>query len=127
MCPLPWRRDAVPSAEPLVAKTTVLPSLAPEILDLVVDHLRDEPTTLKACCLISRSWVPRARQHLFAEIRFGLAGFRGIGSWMVAFPDPSGLPARYACRLGISDFDAATLMSAGALTWFRHFHNAIES
>ena len=39
-----------------------------EILDLIIDHLHDEPATLKTSCLVSKAWVQRARKHLFAHI-----------------------------------------------------------
>ncbi|KAF9642961.1 hypothetical protein BDM02DRAFT_3104213, partial [Thelephora ganbajun] len=46
------------------------PHLPPEILDYIVDFLYNEPETLKQCCLVSKSWVPRTRKHLFADINF---------------------------------------------------------
>jgi hypothetical protein len=46
------------------------PDLPPEILDYIIDLLHDEPETLKRCCLVSKSWVPRTRKHLFADIGF---------------------------------------------------------
>jgi len=42
-------------------------SLPLEVLDIVVDHLHDEPATLRACCVVSKSWVARSRAHLFAH------------------------------------------------------------
>ena len=39
-------------------------SLPPETLDLIADHLHDEPTALTACCPVSESWVTRIRRHL---------------------------------------------------------------
>ena len=50
-------------------------SLPPEIFDLIVEHLREERTTLKVCCVVAKSWVPRARRHLFTRVEF-----RPIGS-----------------------------------------------
>ncbi|KAF9644814.1 hypothetical protein BDM02DRAFT_3067122, partial [Thelephora ganbajun] len=44
--------------------------LPPEILDCIVDFLRDQPETLKQCCLVSKSWVSRARSHLFTNVEF---------------------------------------------------------
>ena len=44
--------------------------LPPEILDLVIDQLLDEPATFKVCCIASKSWIPRARNHLFARVEF---------------------------------------------------------
>ena len=71
-------------------------SLPPEILDLIVDHLRDEPTTLKICCTVSKSRVPRARKHLFIDVSLHTQGsFESAASWTKAFPDPSNSPARH--------------------------------
>ncbi|KAF9644347.1 hypothetical protein BDM02DRAFT_3103092, partial [Thelephora ganbajun] len=50
--------------------TTVHPYLPPETLDYIVDFLHDNRETLEQCCLVSKSWVPRARKHLFADIKF---------------------------------------------------------
>ena len=44
--------------------------LPPEILDLVVDDLRDELTALRACCLASKLWVSRTRRYVFVRIEF---------------------------------------------------------
>ncbi|KAF9647951.1 hypothetical protein BDM02DRAFT_3065508, partial [Thelephora ganbajun] len=45
-------------------------SLPQEILDLIIDHLRDEPDMLKICCIVSKPWVQRTRKHLFVHIKF---------------------------------------------------------
>src|ERR1700753_213120 len=42
--------------------------LPPKSSDYIVDLLRDQPETLKRCCLASKSWVPRTRKYLFGEI-----------------------------------------------------------
>ena len=67
-------------------------SLPPEILDIVIDHLHDEQTALRACCLVSKSWVPRSRMHLFARLEFT---HKSVEPWMKAFPDPLNSPAHY--------------------------------
>ena len=77
-------------------ETVMLPSLPPEILDLIVDNLHDQLVTLKACCLVSKSWVPRSRSHIFAHIELSL---RFIRSWMKAFPDPSNTPIHHTRNL----------------------------
>jgi hypothetical protein len=38
--------------------------------DLIVDHSYDELSTLKAWGTVSKSWVPRARRHLFFRVEF---------------------------------------------------------
>ncbi|EMD38238.1 hypothetical protein CERSUDRAFT_113397 [Gelatoporia subvermispora B] len=44
-------------------------ALPPEIVDEAIDHLWDDPVTLKACSLACRSWVPSSRLHLFRTVR----------------------------------------------------------
>ena len=62
------------------------PYLPPEILDYIIDHLHDEPEALKMCCP-SKSWVPRAQEHLFYEIEFKYLAH--VNAWKRAFPTPS--------------------------------------
>ena len=92
-------------------------SLPPEILDLIVDHLGNEPDTLKSCCLASKSWVPRSRLFLFARVELQSTK-SSITSWMKAFPDPSNSPAHYTRTLSIH-----MLMSAptSMFTWLLPF------
>jgi len=93
----------------------------PEILDLIVGHLHDEPATLKTCCVVSKSWIPRARRHLFASIEFSPQG-PTVGSWMKTFPDPSTSPADYTCTLKVLDIWAATAASH----WLRAFRQVVR-
>ena len=53
--------------------------LPPETLDYTIDSLYDELEALKERRLAPRSWVPRARKHLFSNIEL--------------LPDPSNSPA----------------------------------
>ena len=103
-----------------LVETTMLPSLPPEIFDLIVDNLHYEPTTLEACCLVSSSWIPRARRHLFARTNFLLP--ESIGSWMKAFPDPSNSPARYTRTVYVHVSAIAPMTSSDASPWVRAFH-----
>ena len=68
-----------------------------EILDHIVDLLHDSQIPLGNCCLASKSWIPRTRRHLFAEVRFQTA--RNLQSWKKTFPDPSTSPACYTKAL----------------------------
>ncbi|OCH92083.1 hypothetical protein OBBRIDRAFT_751976 [Obba rivulosa] len=43
--------------------------LPPELVDETIDHLWDDPVSLKACSLTCRSWVPSSRLHLFRTVR----------------------------------------------------------
>ena len=75
-------------------------SLPPEIFDLIIEDLYDDPTALKACCLVSKSWVPRTRRHLFARILFH-RGRSTIRSWTETFPDPFNSPGHHTRDLRI--------------------------
>ena len=76
-----------------------IPRLPPEITDYIVDLLHNEPETLKQCCLISKSWVPCIRKHLFYEILFEYSG--DLRTWKNAFPDPANSPAYYTHTLRV--------------------------
>jgi len=75
-------------------------TLPPEILDLIVDHLQDAPTTLRTCCVVSKSWVPRTRKHIFACVELD-ASESHIELWKKSFPDPSNSPAHYTRALSV--------------------------
>ena len=103
-------------------RTTMTPTLPPEILDLIIDHLRDEPITLESCCLVSKSWVLRTSRHLFARVEFD-PGKSPIESWMKTFPDPSNSPAIYTRSLSISDLQNFTASGSSLQTWVCAFRN----
>ena len=73
--------------------------LPAELLDLIVDLLYDSTDALESCCLVSKSWIPRARKHLFTDIKFTA---EGLQSWKTRFPDPFTSPARYTKNLLIT-------------------------
>ena len=104
----------------ILTSTTMSCPLLSDTLDLIVDQLHDDPATLKACCLSSKSWAPRTRRHLFASVQFGPPG-PTIESWMETFPDPLNTPARYTRTLIILDIRPA--VAAAAIQWIRAFQN----
>jgi len=102
-------------------------SLPPEMLDLIVDHLHDQPATLRVCCLVSKSWVPRTRTHLFAHVR--LTSRFPFGSWAKAFPDPLNSPAHHTRSLTIQDYHSTWFAAAAGVDaghWIRAFHNVVH-
>lgn len=100
----------------LSTQTTILnPCFPHEILDYIIDILHDEPETLKQCCLVSRSWVPRTRKHLFADIK--LHSPNNLKSWMKTFPDPVNSPAYHACALEI----VCVVVDSGESDWIQRF------
>ena len=105
-------------------ETTMSRSLPPEILDLIVDHLHDETTTLKACCAVSKSWIPRTRKHLFACVE--LHGPRITQLWTKAFPDPHSSPARHTRTLSFEGIPVVTAAGTEVGGWIPAFCNVIN-
>ncbi|KAF9646818.1 hypothetical protein BDM02DRAFT_2890061 [Thelephora ganbajun] len=113
------RTKAVPA---MIA--TVYPYLPPETLDYIVDFLHDKRETLEQCCLVSKSWVPRTRKHLFADIRFYCAA--DLESWKKAFPDHSSSPAYHTRALLVGCPEVVTNADAGGGGWVRTFSRVIR-
>ena len=92
-------------------------SIPQEILDLIIDHLRDEPTTLKRCSIVSKAWIPRVQKHLFATVKFQ-ALYSPVSRWRVIFPDPANSPARHTRALFIGDPQCLTVADVDTLLTF---------
>ena len=109
--------------------TAMTRSFPPELLDLVVGNLCDQPATLKACCLVSKSWVPRARRYLFAHVRFSSGDHPNVcdfDSWIRAFPDPLNTPAHHTRSLTISGLTAITAATTHGHAWVRSFNSIVK-
>ncbi|KAF9789357.1 hypothetical protein BJ322DRAFT_1105220 [Thelephora terrestris] len=91
----------------------------PEILDHIVDILHDEPEALRQCCLVSKSWVPRSRKHLFVVIKFHAPS--DLGAWKRTFPDPSNSPAHHTRTLFIGCPEVVTEEDAAEGGWIQAF------
>jgi len=100
------------------------PRLPAEILDHVVDHLHDAKHTLRSCCLVSKSWIPRTRKYLFADIDLKMG--ESLKSWKKTFPDPSTSPGYYTKSLSISLFHQFTAADAEAGGWIRGFSRVLR-
>ena len=100
------------------------PHLPPELLDCIVDHLHDIKYTLRECCLVSKSWVPRVRKHLFAKVWFVTRG--DVESWKETFPDPSTSPARYTKYLRVDCPRIVTATDAEAGGWITTFSRVVH-
>jgi hypothetical protein len=99
--------------------------LPPELLDLIVDHLRNEPAVLKTCCVVSKSWLPRTRKHLFAHVKINTLGPH-IDLWKETFPDPSNSPACYTRNLSIHGLRAVTVAYPDVGGWLHTFHRLVK-
>ena len=99
-------------------------SLPPEILDLILDQLHDEQVTLRTSCLVSRSWVPRSRVHLFPHVKF--TRVFPLELWAKAFPDPLNSLAHHTRTLVIEGATTTTIAGADEGRWIRAFCNVIH-
>ena len=110
------RREAEALNVTAQTQTTMSDSrcLLPEIHDHIVDFLHDDTITLNRCCLVSKSWVPRTRKHLFAHITFRPGDHL---KWLKTFPDPTNSPARHTRTLNNEE----TLEDAGENSWIQGF------
>jgi len=95
------------------------PYLLQEILDDIIDLLHDEPETLKRCCLVSKSWAPRARKHLFARIEFQSPS--ELESWKKTFPDVGNSPGYHARTLFVGCVQLVTPSDGEEGGWIRAF------
>ena len=97
--------------------------LPEELLDHVVDLLHDTRYALGDCCLVSKSWIPRTRKHLFASVEFHIEAH--LESWKRTFPDPSTSPARYTTTLDIGCSHVVTAADAEAGGWISGFSRVV--
>ena len=98
--------------------------LPAELLDHIVDLLYDSDDTLKSCCLVSKLWIPRARKHLFADIKIFEA--EDLESWKSTFPDPFNSPAHYTTVLFVKYPLAVTAVDAGEGGWISAFARVVQ-
>jgi hypothetical protein len=40
----------------------------PELTDQIIDHLHDDPSSLRNCALVARSWAPASQLHIFFSV-----------------------------------------------------------
>ena len=53
------------------------PILPQELVENIIDHLHDDPATLRSCALVSSAWLPASRYHIFhhVSIRLGQGAY----------------------------------------------------
>ena len=100
------------------------PYLPAELLDPIIDYLRDTRDALKSCCLVSISCVPRTQMHLFAKVTFKTS--ERLQSWKTTFPDPSTSPARHTEYLSVYCPEAVTTADAEGRGWIPTFSHVVH-
>ena len=96
------------------------PSIPSSTRDTRLHHRPpDRRDTLEACCLVSKSWVPRTRKHLFADVKFRSPAHLKL--WKEAFPDQSNSPACHTHTLLVACPEEVTTADAEQGGWIRSF------
>ena len=100
------------------------PYLPAELLDDIVDLLRDNNRALRNCCLVSKSWIPRTRHHLFGNVGFFTE--KDLKLWKKTFPDPSTSPASYTKSILIGSSYVLRGVDADGGRWLRSFSRVVH-
>ena len=108
---------------PRTETTMSNPGLPPETVDHIVDILHNNPKTLRNCSLTTKSWVPRARKHLFASVR--LTSPKVLESWKKTFPDPRNSPAYHTLTLFVYCPEVITAADAEEGGWIQAFSRVV--
>jgi len=121
---IPARAETIPPSASWPTTAMTIPHLPQEILDYVTDLLHDERETLMQCCLVSKSWIPRTRKHLFADISFHCT--EDLETWKNTFPDPADSPARHTRSLLVGCPESVTAADAEEGGWIRAFSRVVR-
>ena len=98
--------------------------LPAELMDHIFDLLRYSIDELESCCLVSKSWVPHARKHLFAAITLHTP--ENLRSWKTLFPGPSTSPACFIRSLSIDLAHVVTAPDAEEGGWIQTFSHVVH-
>ncbi|KAF9643188.1 hypothetical protein BDM02DRAFT_3192080 [Thelephora ganbajun] len=70
-----------------------------EIIDEILDHLRTDESCLRSCALVSKSWTPSCRKHIFYRVTLGDP--LGFVKWTNSIPAAPNGPHLYTRELTI--------------------------
>ncbi|KAJ7766383.1 hypothetical protein DFH07DRAFT_955434 [Mycena maculata] len=74
------RRFSVSESGGMINRASSTGNLIPqELIDLIVDHLRGDISTLKSCCLAARAFAHSAQAHVFSKIAILPPSLHGAG------------------------------------------------
>ena len=106
---------------PVETRADFTPRTPQEIVDEILDHLAadSDHRSLRLCALVSKSWVPSCRRHLFHTILFTM---RDMAQWLETFPVPEKSPAHYIrdLRMSTGGYDSSPEKFFEYTPWFRN-------
>ena len=102
-----------------------IPRVPQEIVDEILDHLAADPdhTPFQSCALVSKSWVPSCRRHLFHTVLFTPST---IHKWAITFPVPEESPGRHVRDLRFRAEGSISIFNSkfsGYIPWFTNVEN----
>ena len=106
----------------------VIPRTPQEVTDKILAHLAADSDlgSLRSCTLVSKSWIPLCRQHLFHTVTFTWLSIEG---WLETFPVPEESPAHLVrclgIQLGLSDNEPEKVFEHSP--WFTNVERVIIS
>ena len=94
---------------PAKTRAVTVPIIPQDVVDEILDHLATDSdlngtlrpraiASLRACALVSKSWVQPCRRHLFHTVVFTS---RRIDRWIQTFPVPEESPAHYLKNISV--------------------------
>ena len=81
-------------------KAVTIPVIPQDIIDEILDHLATDSDieSLRTYALVSKSWVPSCRRHIFHTADFTS---NNVHRWFKTFPAPEESPAHYVRELRV--------------------------
>lgn len=92
-----------------------IPYLPPELFEEIVDHLADDPASLRRCAIAAKTFAPSCRRHLFRRVVFRP---HNLPAWKATFPDPQTSPASYAREMRIHISSEAPIRLSEYMRYF---------
>ena len=101
-----------------------LPRIPLKLFDDIIDLLHDDPKTLKACCLVSKSWVPRSRKYLFEVVK--IKSSKRLKAWKKIFSDPATSPAHHTRSLELYPTHLIAAEDGEDGSWIKSFTKVVR-
>ena len=104
------------SPAPAESEVVVVPRIPQEIIGEILDYLAADLRSLRSCALVSKSWLPSCRRHLFHAIFFTSE----TAKWFETLQEPEESPARHVrdLRFSIRGYDGAPEKFFEYIPWF---------
>ena len=85
---------------PICIAMAIVPRIPHDIIEEILNHLATDAGvgSLRPCALVSKSWTPSCRRHLFHTVDFTS---KRVDRWLKTFPIPEQSPAHHARILRI--------------------------